>query len=300
MLGMVKGKLSVCGGWTGRLGAVAVTVLVFAAAAPAAAAATADVSVTNVDSPDPVTEGTVLGYELTVANAGPDTAHQVKLIDVLPARADFLAFSTAAGVCHHPAKRKVVCRLGALDSGASAVVRIRVRTTKASQIVNRATVNAAGDIDPVSANDHANQTTTVLAPPPPVTCAGRNATIVGTAGGDDLVGTIHHDVIQALAGNDRVQGGGGNDVVCGSGGNDAIAGQGGNDRLRGGTGDDQMRGGIGDDILYGIGGFDVLRGIGGFDRLYGGGGNDSLRGGGGSDRCVGGTGKDSKRACEGR
>jgi uncharacterized delta-60 repeat protein len=98
-------------------------------------------------------------------------------------------------------------------------------------------------------------------PPPPAVlrCAGRSATIVGTAGRDRLRGTSRADVIVALGGNDRVIGRGGNDVVCG------------------GAGDDRLSGGAGRDVLRGEQGRDRLLGGSGRDRLVGGPGRDRVR-----------------------
>jgi uncharacterized delta-60 repeat protein len=98
------------------------------------------------------------------------------------------------------------------------------------------------------------------APPPPVLrCAGRAATIVGTAGRDRLRGTRRADVIVALGGPDRVLGRGGNDVVCGGAGDDRLSGGGGRDVLRGEQGRDRLLGGPGRDRLTGGPGRDRVR-----------------------------------------
>ncbi len=91
-------------------------------------------------------------------------------------------------------------------------------------------------------------------------CAGRSATIVGTAGRDVLRGTPRPDVIVALAGADVVKGAGGDDVVCAGGGADRVRGGAGNDRLAGGRGRDLLLGGAGRDRLIGGPGADVARG----------------------------------------
>ena len=96
---------------------------------------------------------------------------------------------------------------------------------------------------------------------PGPTCAGQEATIVGTGQRDKLRGTNGDDVIAAGGGDDRVVGLQGDDLVCGGAGADLIQGEGGNDTLRGGRGEDE------------------------------------LRGGGGSNRCRGGGGSDSKQSC---
>ena len=73
-------------------------------------------------------------------------------------------------------------------------------------------------------------------------CAGREATIVGTARPDKLRGTNGDDVIAAKGGDDTVVGLRGDDLVCGGGGADVIRGKSGRDRLRGGRGKDELAG----------------------------------------------------------
>jgi uncharacterized delta-60 repeat protein len=87
-------------------------------------------------------------------------------------------------------------------------------------------------------------------------CAGRRATIVGTAGRDVLRGTRRADVIVALGGNDVVRAAQGNDIVCGGPGNDTLTGGSGRDRLLGGPGNDRLTGGRGRDTCLGGSGRD--------------------------------------------
>jgi uncharacterized delta-60 repeat protein len=137
-------------------------------------------------------------------------------------------------------------------------------------------------------------------------CAGKRATIVGTARSELLRGTRRADVIVALGGNDRIVAAGGNDVVCAGAGNDRVAGDAGSDRLLGEAGRDTLGGGAGadkldggalDDRLDGGGGNDALAGGSGKDLLAGGGGKDRLAGGAGRDNCLGGAGND-RATCE--
>jgi S-formylglutathione hydrolase FrmB len=107
-------------------------------------------------------------------------------------------------------------------------------------------------------------------------CAGRRATIVGTAGNDVLRGTRNADVIASLRGNDSVRGLGGDDRVCTGIGKDAVFGGAGKDRLIGRKGDDRLFGGAGDDWLNGGRGRDTLIGGPGRDALKGGRGRDRL------------------------
>jgi RTX calcium-binding nonapeptide repeat (4 copies) len=78
-------------------------------------------------------------------------------------------------------------------------------------------------------------------------CAGRVATIVGTAGPDRLKGTRRRDVIATGAGEDRIKGRKGKDILCGGDGNDLLFGGLGRDLLIGGPGVDLLRGGKGKD-----------------------------------------------------
>jgi sugar lactone lactonase YvrE len=103
-------------------------------------------------------------------------------------------------------------------------------------------------------------------PPPPIMCGGLQATIIGTAGPNQLVGTPGADVIHGLGGGDTITAFSGADVVCGGGGNDVI---------RGGAGPDRLLGGSGADRLFGEGGPDILTGGAGRDTANGGPGNDS-------------------------
>lgn len=127
------------------------------------------------------------------------------------------------------------------------------------------------------------------------TCAGENATLVGSDGPDLLFGTPERDVIVALDGNDLIIAGDGDDLVCAGAGRDVVrAGRGNdlvlggkqNDRLFGQAGSDTLLGGPGRDVLIGGFGADVLLGQAGNERLIDGGpGPDTIRGNAGVDRC---------------
>ena len=88
------------------------------------------------------------------------------------------------------------------------------------------------------------------------TCNGMGATIIGTAGDDDITGTAGADVIVGLGGDDRIEGLEGADVICGGGGNDDLLGGDGNDLLFGDTGNDVLEGNEGDDTCDGVSGID--------------------------------------------
>lgn len=263
-------------------------VLGIAASGLAAKGGSADLAITKTDSPDPVGMGTTLTYTIGVQNLGPDMATGVTVTDQLPKAVDFVSAAPTTGTCGHK-DRRVTCDLGSLGTPsinyAPAHVTITVVPRKAGAITNTASVKG-NEKDPVGANDKASATTTVTAP---ATCRGTPATIVGTAGDDNLVGTPHRDVIVAFQGNDKIATLGGRDLVCAGAGAD---------RVSAGAGADRIFGGAGRDRLLGRGGPDVLKGGPGRDVLKGGRGADRLRGGPGRDRCRGGAGADSLRSCE--
>ena len=97
---------------------------------------------------------------------------------------------------------------------------------------------------------------TVATPPPP-TCQGLPATIVGTPGADVLAGTPAIDVIVGLGGADTIDGGASADVICGNEGDDRLLGGSGDDVLVGNTENDTLLGGTGDDDLQGSAGSDT-------------------------------------------
>jgi uncharacterized repeat protein (TIGR01451 family) len=247
----------------------------------------ADLSLTKADDPDPVTEGDVLTYTLTIRNEGPDPATAVRVEDDLPPNVDFVGANASVGTCEQQGGR-VLCELGELAVGAEETVTIRIRPRKAGELSNTATVESQ-IVDPMPPNNTDTETTQVTEPPPAATCAGTEATILGTDGNDPaLLGDGAGNVIRAFAGDDGARGRGGHDSVCLNLGNDVG---------RGGGGHDLVKGGAGDDVVAGGRRGDTLRGGAGNDRLRGGAGSDILRGGAGADICRGGPGKDSKRGC---
>ena len=254
-------------------GAAVVLAAAIAMLVPASASAE-DLAISKTDSPDPVREGQLLTYTITVTNAGPDPVNNVVVTDELDPQVEFVA---ASPNCDLQGK-KVTCAVGTVNAGgAGATVTITVRPKNEGQITNTASVAAQGNPGDNPANNTATTTTTVTAAGGGgggggggAACAGFAATQVGTTGDDVLIGTDKRDVIKARGGDDVVRGLRKGDVVCGGGGRDTLRGNAGGDKLKGGRGRDTLRGGRGSDLL---------------------------RGGGGNDRCFGGPGSDSKRSC---
>ena len=266
------------------LASVALAALAFAGAGSAAAPGAADLRITKSADSATVSVGATLTYTIQVENLGPDAASGVTVTDQLPKGADYVSATSTLGACALQGQ-KVTCAVGALEAGAAAkvstaTVTLKVIPRQPGTISNTASVKGDQQ-DPVAANDKATVTTRVLGPAASASCRGLRATVVGTAGSDDLVGTGGRDVIAALGGNDTIVALAGRDLICAGGGRDDVVA---------GSAADRVFGGAGKDLLAGRGGPDVLKGNGGNDVLTGNRGDDRLRGAPASTRAAAGRG----------
>ena len=127
---------------------------------------TADLSITNMDAPDPVTVGANITYTIVVTNNGPDTANGVTVSDSLGVGATGVSIMATQGTCGPGAgQSSPSCNLGALASGASATVTFVVSADFFCMLPNTASVSA-NEFDTVPGNNSASTTTTVV----PQTC----------------------------------------------------------------------------------------------------------------------------------
>jgi uncharacterized repeat protein (TIGR01451 family) len=123
-------------------------------------APTADLSLTNVDSPDPAHVGQELTYRITVTNSGPRGASGVRVTDKLPKTTGFGSTSSSQGTCSRN-KLTVSCSLGGLAKGATATIQILVKPTQKGTITNTASVSASQPTDPDPTNNTTTATTEV-------------------------------------------------------------------------------------------------------------------------------------------
>jgi uncharacterized repeat protein (TIGR01451 family) len=128
----------------------------------------ADLSVTNVDAPDPVGAGNNLTYTITVSNAGPDPAAATSLSDTLPAGTTFISLAPAGGwSCTTPTVGgvgTVSCSLASMNVG-SAVFTLTVSVGfSTSGTVSNTAVITSSTSDPAPANNSATANTTVNPP----------------------------------------------------------------------------------------------------------------------------------------
>jgi uncharacterized repeat protein (TIGR01451 family) len=121
----------------------------------------ADLSLTQTDSPDPVSLGAPLTYTLTVTNNGPGASGGVQLEDVLSKKVRFRSAKSSHGRCVQRRPQRIACNLGSFGIGESATVTIVVRPTRTGLITNRASVPQSRLLDPNLANNTAVATTQV-------------------------------------------------------------------------------------------------------------------------------------------
>ncbi len=137
-----------------------------------------DLTISMTDSPDPVTEGNSVTYNIDVTNNGPSNATSVTVTDVLPATVTFVSAST---VCSN-SSGTVTCSIGNLGNGATANVQITVAPSHdvaGASFSNTASATAA-ESDPTTPNT-ATQITEVLG----ATCATPPTSMIGWWPGQD-------------------------------------------------------------------------------------------------------------------
>ncbi len=128
-------------------------------------AAQADLSITNVDSADPVLPGDSLTYTLSVSNpANASYADNVIVTDTLPVGLTFVSATASQGTCaFNTPFRKVTCTITQLQNSAAVTVAIAttVDTSIATTTLSNTAVVAADTSDPLLTNNTASQTTRI-------------------------------------------------------------------------------------------------------------------------------------------
>ncbi|OGO12498.1 MAG: hypothetical protein A2Y53_01815 [Chloroflexi bacterium RBG_16_47_49] len=121
----------------------------------------ADLSITNVDSSDPLTPaGQDVTYSITVTNNGPAYATGVTVTDVLDASLTLVSATPSQGEpC--TGTGTITCNLGSLISGASATVTVVATTSPTPGMIGSTASVTATEPDPNLSNNSATQTTNV-------------------------------------------------------------------------------------------------------------------------------------------
>lgn len=140
--------------------------LLLAAFATAGAAAASNLSVSKLDSPDPVVPGGTITYTITVNNSGPGSAADVVLSDEIPANTRQVSFDSPPGwSCIAPTIGMVTCDNPSFGVGSAdfiMTVEASPAFTTGAVITNTASVTSS-TVDPNPGNESATTTTTVAA-----------------------------------------------------------------------------------------------------------------------------------------
>lgn len=126
----------------------------------------ADLSVTLRADRATVAPGERVIYTATITNKGPDRATNVMLNDVLPNGATAAGAAMTGGTC--TTTSGVVCRLDALDSGASATATIAVNAASTPGSMHDDASVTSDALDPNTSDNSASMPLTVVAPAPNV------------------------------------------------------------------------------------------------------------------------------------
>ncbi|GAB4424824.1 MAG: hypothetical protein Fur0044_22880 [Anaerolineae bacterium] len=113
-----------------------------------------DLAITQSSTPNPVTAGNNITFNLTVINNGPSDATSVTVSNTLPAGVTFQSVTPPNPTCSH-AGGIVTCNLGGMVKGNTRSIAIvaKVNDTTAGNVINTAQVTVSGSSDPVPENN---------------------------------------------------------------------------------------------------------------------------------------------------
>jgi uncharacterized repeat protein (TIGR01451 family) len=119
----------------------------------------ADLSVTQIDAPDPVPTGGNVTYTASVGNAGPQPSTLVTLRDDLPPGAGFVSATPSQGTCSGTGP--VVCHLGTIAPAGQATVQVTIQAPATPGTIHNSVIVSSAVADPNAANDTDVESTTV-------------------------------------------------------------------------------------------------------------------------------------------
>ncbi|MBA3870040.1 MAG: DUF11 domain-containing protein [Anaerolineae bacterium] len=126
-------------------------------------AAQTDLSITNMDSVDPVLPGDSLSYTLTVSNSNAATASyadNVIVTDTLPVGLIYVSATPSQGTCSFDLPtRKVTCHIGQVTMSETITIATTVSPSIATATINNTATVTTDTHDTVLSNNTATQTT---------------------------------------------------------------------------------------------------------------------------------------------
>lgn len=115
---------------------------------------TASISDSLTQSQNPIPVGTSETYTVTIANAGPNPAHNVVLTETVTHAGTILSATPSQGSCTEPTAKQVKCAIGTVASGATATVAVKYSYAVTGTSRDTAKVTS-GSYDPDVADDTA-------------------------------------------------------------------------------------------------------------------------------------------------
>jgi uncharacterized repeat protein (TIGR01451 family) len=122
----------------------------------------ADLAIAISDAPDPVAAAGMLGYTITVTNAGPGVSSDVTVLDSLPVSVGFISASGTGWSCS-AVDQDVTCLRASLDAATSSAITLVVTAPASGGTVANTAQVAAMTPDGNPANNSATTSTTVNA-----------------------------------------------------------------------------------------------------------------------------------------
>ncbi|HET9625969.1 MAG TPA: hypothetical protein VFP84_31630 [Kofleriaceae bacterium] len=123
----------------------------------------ADLSVSVLDSADPVTTGGALTYTVTVNNAGPSQANNVTVVSQLPSGTTFQSATGINWACS-AVGQQVTCTTPMLSLGDAPAISIATTAPAGDGAITETSTVSTSTTDPLPGNNTASQDTTVNAP----------------------------------------------------------------------------------------------------------------------------------------
>jgi uncharacterized repeat protein (TIGR01451 family) len=156
----------------------------------AGSSTSADLAIESMFGPSSVSAGATMTFQVSIANRGPSTAHNVQLVDAVPANATFVSATVfdplAVFTCTTPgvgATGNITCNASTLDPRSSSdqpvflfTFRVNNGVAAGTVLSNTATLSAT-DADPIPGNNTASGTSSVTSQSPTADVA------VSTTGG---------------------------------------------------------------------------------------------------------------------
>jgi uncharacterized repeat protein (TIGR01451 family) len=99
-----------------------------------------DLTITIIESPDPIMIGIDFNHTITVTNNGPSEATGVIIRDQLPSEVSFVSATPSQGTC--TAENDLSCTFGRLANGSSAAVTVTFNTAAEGSVTNSANVSS--------------------------------------------------------------------------------------------------------------------------------------------------------------